>query len=63
MIKLRLEGKQLAEQWLYIARKQLRKEIGSELINKKLALLRKEAREKGAFSFEMWSLNINLVSF
>jgi len=40
------QAKQLAEQWLFIARRQLRKEIGAEMISKKIAQLRKQDREQ-----------------
>ena len=39
------DGKRLAEQWLFIAKKQLRKEIGQTMMQKKLAQLRESDRK------------------
>ena len=43
-------GKNIAQQWLHLARKQLRREIGHDLMAKKLADLRKESRDKQGVS-------------
>ena len=43
-------GKNIAQQWLHLARKQLRREIGHDLMAKKLADLRKESRAKQGVS-------------
>ena len=40
------QGKQIGQQWLHLARKQLRREIGQDLMAKKLADLREESRQK-----------------